>query len=216
MKRNKVAAFLTMLALSAAGCGGGAPAPEQAATSVAAAPSKDAGPPPDAVVKQFLEAVKAADPLAADQLLTPAARAESEKSGMSVAPPGSPTATFEVGEVEYRKEDGETGAHVASKWSDVIEGETRTDTIVWILRKEAEGWRIAGMATKVFENEPPLILNFEDHASMQMKQAAVEAEMERRASGESATGASASDVQPAPIQEAKTQAKPAAPVNKLR
>ncbi len=216
MKRNKVAAFLTMLTLSAAGCGGGAPAPEEAATSTAAAPTKDAGPPPEAVVKQFLEAVKAADPLAADLLLTPAARAESEKSGMSVAPPGSPTATFEVGEVEYRKEEGEMGAHVASKWSDVIDDQVRTDTIVWILRKESEGWRIAGMATKVFENEPPLILNFEDHESMQAKQAAVEAEMERRAAAAGAETSATNELRQAELQEAKASGAAGAPVNKLR
>lgn len=216
MKRNKVAAFLTMLALSAAGCGGGGPAPEQAATSAVPAATKDSGPPPDAVVKQFLEAVKAADPLAADLLLTPGARAESEKSGMSVAPPGSPTATFEVGEVEYRKEEGEMGAHVASKWSDVIEGETRTDTIVWILRKESEGWRIAGMATKVFENEPPLILNFEDHESMQLKQAAVEAEMERRAAAAGAETSATNQLRQTEVQEAKAPSASGTPVNKLR
>lgn len=197
MMRSKVTAFLVALTLAAAGCGGGS-APGQASTAPPAA-TKDVGPPPEAVVKQFLDAVKAADHLAADQLLTPAARAESEKSGMSVAPPGSPTASFEVGEVEYRKEEGENGAHVASKWSDEIEGEKRTDTIVWILRKEPEGWRIAGMATKVFEGEPPLILNFEDHAEMQRKQALVEEELARRSE--------------AVVEEAS---KSPPPVNKLR
>jgi hypothetical protein len=195
MMRSDVAAIVVWVAVAASGCGGSAP--EQAATGGPAVPGASI-PPPGVVVKQFLEAVKAADHLAADQLLTPAARAESEKSGMSVAPPGSATASFEVGDVEYLKEAG-GGAHVASKWSDEVDGENRTDTIVWILRKEAEGWRIAGMATKVFEDEPPLILNFENHEEMQLKQSMVEAELERRSG--------------AAIEEAKAAAPP---VNKVR
>jgi hypothetical protein len=177
MMRCNLAMVLFLMAASSGCSGGGANEPQEAS---APAVSERAVPGPDAVVRQFLEAVKAADHLAADQLLTAAARAESEKSGLSVAPPGSPTATFTVGEVEYLKE--QAGAHVASQWSDVVEDEPRTDTIVWILRKEAEGWRIAGMATKVFEDEPPLILNFEDHQEMQRKQALVEEELERRSS----------------------------------
>jgi len=206
MMRSKFASIVVLFACALPGCGGGGATPAQVASTDGAAAPAASTPAPDLVVKEFLTAVKAADPLAADKLLTPAARAESEKSQMSVAPPGSPTATFEVGEVEYRKDEGENGAHVASKWSDVIDGETRTDTIVWILRKESEGWRIAGMATKVFENEPPLILNFEDHEEMVAKQAAVEAEMERRS-------AAAAEGAEAVVEEAK-----AAPTttNKLR
>ena len=100
---------------------------------------------------------------------------------MVVAPPGSESATFEVGEVELLSEGDEQGAHVASKWTDLgDDGQPHTDDIVWMLRKEPEGWRIAGMATTVFEGEPPLLLNFEDPQDMQRKQQLAEEEMQRR------------------------------------
>jgi hypothetical protein len=189
MMRCILAMVFLASVLASGGCSGGANPPAEA--SAAEAPGR-ALPGPETVVRQFLEAVRAGDDLAADQLLTAAARAESEKSGLSVAPPGSPTAKFEVGDVEYLKEQG--GAHVASQWTDVVEDEPRTDTIVWILRKEAEGWRIAGMATKVFEDQPPLILNFEDHQEMTRKQALVEKEIERRSGN--------------PVEEAKAAGSP--------
>ena len=89
---------------------------------------------------------------------------------MVVAPPGSPTAKFAVGKVEYVTPQKD-GAHVVCSWSDVdAEGQTRTDQIIWVLRKEIEGWRIAGMVMRVYADEPPLIYNFEDPEDMLRKQ----------------------------------------------
>jgi hypothetical protein len=96
-----------------------------------------------------------------------------------VAPPGSSTAAYQVGEVEFI---GSEGAHVASTWTDVAEdGKKHTDTIVWILRRDPEGWRIAGMGTRIFEDQPPLLLNFEDPEDMIRKQRLAEEELQRRA-----------------------------------
>jgi hypothetical protein len=125
--------------------------------------------------------VKNAEDDKANSMLTKLALAETAKMNMVVAPPGSESATFEVGEVELLSEGAEQGAHVASKWTDLgDDGQPHTDDIVWMLRKEPEGWRIAGMATTVFEDEPPLLLNFEDPQDMQRKQQLAEEEMQRR------------------------------------
>jgi hypothetical protein len=71
---------------------------------------------------------------------------------------------------------------VATTWSDVNgEGERHSDAILWVLRHETEGWRIAGMATKIFEDELPIILNFEDPQDMLRKQKLAEEEANRRA-----------------------------------
>jgi len=97
-------------------------------------------------------------------------------------PGGSPTAQFKVGDVELVEQGG---AHVACEWSDVdAEGQRHNDNVIWVLRQEDEGWRIAGMATKVFEDQLPVILNFEDPADMIRKQELVEQEMQRRAEAE--------------------------------
>jgi hypothetical protein len=141
---------------------------------------------PDQAVFAFLEAVRTGDDTKASEMLTSLAREKTEESGLEVAPSGSDTASFEVGEVELisaddSEEDQET-AHVASTWTDIDEeGEPHPDEILWVLRHESEGWRIRGMATKVFPDQKPLFLDFEDPDDMERKQRLVEEETERRA-----------------------------------
>lgn len=134
------------------------------------------------VVRDFLQAIKSGDETVSNELLTPLARQKTAELDMAVAPMGSETASFSVGEVELPEEgDGEL-AHVASKWTDIDDdGAQRTDEILWVLRREREGWRIGGMATKIFEDQPPLLLDFEDPVDMRRKQQLAEAELERRA-----------------------------------
>jgi len=49
------------------------------------------------------------------------------------------------------------------------------------VRLDPEGWRVVGMATRVFDDMPPLLLNFEDPEDMLNKQQLVAAELEKRA-----------------------------------
>lgn len=136
---------------------------------------------PGSAVHRFLDAVRAGNDEKASAMLSPVARAKTAEYDMVVAPPGSDTASFQVGEVEMI---GEEGAHVASMWTDVDEqGQKHTDTIIWMVRKLPEGWRIAGMATRVFEDKPAVILNFEEPEDMMAKQQEIEEEMSRRLGG---------------------------------
>jgi hypothetical protein len=160
--------------ITAAGCSQSEPA------SAEATAAKDVVA-PDKVVGQFLAAVSKGDKTTANNLLTPLARTKTAEMQMEL-PGGSPTAEFQVGEVELVDQGG---AHVACDWTDVdAEGQRHTDKVIWVLRQEDEGWRIAGMATKVFEDQLPVILNFEDPADMIRKQELVQQEMERRAAAE--------------------------------
>ncbi|HWB14068.1 MAG TPA: hypothetical protein VG826_32880 [Pirellulales bacterium] len=134
------------------------------------------------VVQQFLQAIKTGDDTKSNDLLTPLARQKTAEMDMAVAPMGSDSASFTVGQVELPEDGGGELAHVESTWTDIDDdGQPRTDEILWVLRLEEQGWRIAGMATKVFEDQPPLLLNFEDPSDMRRKQQLAEAEMERRA-----------------------------------
>jgi hypothetical protein len=159
-------AVLVLAAL--AGCNKGSSDGQSAASE------KPAG--PDVAVFDFLKAVQTGDDDKAAGMLTKTAREKTEAMDLVVAPPGSPTASFEVGEVEMI---GDNGAYVACSWTDNDEeGQKRTDQIVWVLRKEPEGWRIAGMVTTLFDEK--LVLNFEDPEDMMRKQALAEQEMLRR------------------------------------
>jgi hypothetical protein len=166
-----MALFLGILA----GCGG-CSSENAAAPEAAAKPATDK-PGPDVAVFEFLKAVQTGDDKKAAEMLTKLAREKTAEMEMVVAPPGSETASFEVGEVELLED---RGAYVSSTWTDVGEdGQPHSDQIVWLVRNEPEGWRIAGMVTKLFESK--LVLNFEDPEDMMRKQKLAEQEMLRRA-----------------------------------
>lgn len=142
-------------------------------------PAKTA--PAKATVVAFLEAVKRGDDVAARGFLTKVARAKTEELGMSVAPPVADTATYTVRECELIGDAGDM-AHVATVWTDVgADGSQSNENVVWVVRLDPEGWRVVGMALRVFDDMPPLLLNFEDPDDMVAKQEMVAAELERRA-----------------------------------
>lgn len=194
---------------------------DQAASEKAGPDAAEQGGPAEAVA-EFLDAVKNGQDAKANGMLTKLALEETAKMNMVVAPPGSDTASFEVGEVELLSEGDEQGAQVASKWTDVgDDGLPHTDEIIWMLRKEPEGWRIAGMATTVFENEPPLLLDFENPQDMQRKQQLAEEEMQRRmraeiGGGETDETSVANDAAAAGDERPERQARGAGPKKPAR
>jgi hypothetical protein len=134
---------------------------------------------PAAAVQEFLEALRTGSDEKASKMLSTAARQKTAALNRNVTPPASDTAKFSVGKVEYINDDG---ARVASTWTDLDEdGKPKTDEAVWVLRREDNVWRVAGVAAQVFPGEPPLLLNFEDPQDMARKQKWVREEMRRRA-----------------------------------
>ena len=176
-----------------AGCGQSTPAPpiaagpassSSAASDVPAAPTRDVVQTPDlpdespeVAVDAFLKALREGDDLLAESLLTTKAREETAKRNLAVQPPGTPTASFSIGKVEYLSAD-KRGAHVNSVWTeqDQQSGSVSYE-IVWALRQQADGWRIAGMATQVTPAEAPIFLNFEDPDEMLRKWQEAEARL---------------------------------------
>lgn len=137
--------------------------------------------PAKATVTTFLEAIKRGDDAAARAMLTKVARAKTEELGISVAPPVTSSATYTIRESEVVG-DGDDIVHVSTSWTDTdADGFTTTEDIIWAVRLDPEGWRVAGMATKIFDDMPPLLLNFEDPEDMIAKQEMVAMELQRRA-----------------------------------
>lgn len=150
----------------------------------AAAPTGDLAAPARQAVVTFLDAIKRGDDAAARKMLTATARTKTEELGISVAPPVNDSATYAVGECEVIGEGGDL-VHVATTWTDVdSEGSQSSDNVIWVVRLDPEGWRVVGMAMRVFEDLPPLLLNFEDPEDMLAKQAMVAEELVRRAQAE--------------------------------
>lgn len=129
-------------------------------------------------VFEFLDAVRTGSDAKATAMLSTVAREKAAELNRSVRPPASDTAKFQVGTVQYI---GNDGARVNTLWTDLDEnGESQTDEAIWVVRKETEGWRVAGVAATVFDGDPPLLLNFEDPEEMVKKQQWVKEEIQRR------------------------------------
>ena len=124
---------------------------------------------PRRAVNDFLVAVKSGDDKTATSLLTTDAQKEAWSNGMAISAEGFPDAKFDISEVEYIRENSE--AHVMSTWSDTTpHGEHKSFQCVWLLRAEAHGWCIYGMAAKFLENVQPIVLNFENQTEMEKRQ----------------------------------------------
>lgn len=117
---------------------------------------------PEAMVAEYLEATRVGDPTTVNRLLTTVARQKAQELDIALSPPVSETAKFEVLGHEFIDAE-QTISHVASRWSEVgAGGERESANIVWVARREAEGWRIAGMIVRLAEDQPPMPFNFED------------------------------------------------------
>lgn len=178
----------TAAAVISVGCGGSAAPQQQAAatTNTAAAKAVPADPrTPEQVVSDFLASSQKGDTQTKVTLLTPAARAEWQRaekagSGFSMGVEASPTLTFQVKDVELVGETKQE-AHVASQLTDKDgDGQPVSESIVWFLLQEEEGWRISGMAMNVIDGELPLILDFENQAEMERKIQMLNQEIARR------------------------------------
>ncbi len=149
----------------------------KAPAAVAASPGFDQ---PDQAVAAFLKALRDGDNRVAEAMLTPKAREETAKRKLAVQPPGSPSASFEIGKIEYLNAD-KNGAHVNCVWNERDNKSAPTSyEIVWALRRLPDGWHIAGMATQVAPTEPPVFLNFEDPDDMLEKWRAAEERLARQ------------------------------------
>lgn len=194
-------------AISLPGCSGGG----NTATSTAAASSGGTEQAKAAVVT-FLEAIKRGDDTAAAGMLTTVARTKTQELGLTVAPPVNPGARYEVKGTETVS-DGADLVHVGTVWTDTAEdGQETSENIVWVVRLDPEGWRVVGMAMNVFDDMPPLLLNFEDPDDMIAKQEMVAEEMQRRAQAEERgqTGPAGTTTDVTPTQPAVTAQQPAA------
>jgi hypothetical protein len=115
---------------------------------------------PASAVTVFLEAVRRGDDEKILDMYTDRARQEANRLKEHFAPKGSDTAEFTVGDVKYVAENG---ARVACTWSDLDQtGQRHTMEFLWTLRREPEGWRVAGMVATPFPGENPVLLDFEN------------------------------------------------------
>jgi hypothetical protein len=132
---------------------------------------------PDQAIALFLKAICDNDQETMFEMLTVDARDALRERGMSPGMNAGEGATYEVLEFEYVDE----GAHVACNWLEKQEDGTIGKTpVIWIMHKGKAGWRVAGMAMRVFDDMRPYTFNFEDPTDMIHKQELIDQEIARR------------------------------------
>lgn len=157
----------------AVGCGG----PKESQTPASADPGSTSTPAsntttsvknqdPSQAVTAFLEALRSGDDQVAEALLTTRAREETARHNLTVQPPGTPNATYQVGRVEYPDKQQGT-AYVECRWTERYkDGTEDAFDVVWVMRFEQAGWHVAGMATQLGDTEDVVMLDFENPQEM--------------------------------------------------
>lgn len=157
--------------------------PEPVVNKPAAVLPVDADSTPETVVTEFLNAMKTGNEGVAAGLLTATAREETARHSLAVQPPGSPTAEYEISAGELAEEDPNV-AQVGCLWTEKdASGAGHSEQVVWVLRKEEEGWRVFGMATQMPTRPDPVFFNFEDPAEMTTLMETISQEMAAAESG---------------------------------
>ncbi len=119
---------------------------------------------PKEIVRVFMDAMRSGNGEQLTALFSSAARAEIEKQGMRIEPPGTSQARFEVEDAAPHND----AMLVSSKWIEppTVEGEEALESeVLWELRKELGGWRICGMAFDPGTGEELQVVNFENLAA---------------------------------------------------
>ena len=196
---------VSVLACCFAGCGrapqgssdaANTASPGQAAPASASTAARDSGTEgaptadasaPAAVVAQFYEALRKGSDVTIAGLLTDKAREETSKSGLGIQSQASASLSYEIRESEFVS-DQMDGAHVRTMWLEPdAAGQMTSTEVIWVLRKQSNGWKISGMATPVVEGELPLLFNFEEPEDMLQKKEFVEKQLAPPAESQAAT-----------------------------
>ena len=152
---------------STAGPGKETEQPVSQAAAEAPAPVTVLAGTPEEAVNSFLSALQTGDEKAAAALLTTKALEETAAHDMVVEPPGAPNATYTVGRVQH-PDNNPDAAYVSCIWSEKRpDGQQESYEVVWVMRREVIGWRVAGMATQLADEEDPVFLDFEDLEAME-------------------------------------------------
>jgi hypothetical protein len=123
---------------------------------------------PEQVVTVFLNALRGGDSPTTESLLTSTARQELAKHSLSVDVQSAPNALYQVQPAEAVPGDP-NGAHVKSVWTEKFDDGDETYDIIWAVRRQPEGWRLAGMAMELIPGQPMQFLNFENPEDMLRK-----------------------------------------------
>ncbi|MCA9180382.1 MAG: hypothetical protein KDA51_02995 [Planctomycetales bacterium] len=160
------------------GCGGSStgnsPTAQQSSTSSgqvassATVVAEGAETEPAQTVAIFLDSLRKGDEQAANGVLTAIARQELAKTAYNIQPLGTPAGQYQIGRVGFPYPEKNI-ALVECTWTEPATDDTPAEVmeIVCEVHQDAEGWRISGIGLTIPGTEQPLVLDFENAASLQ-------------------------------------------------
>jgi len=119
--------------------------------------------PPSEIVAMFADSIRRGDRETVNKLITDASRIEIQKQGIDLDPPGSPDASYKIGEFRYSDDEKDSG-FVESLWIEPAQdgNPPQSTEVVWGVRLENGGWRVCGLAIDMGKDQPAALVNFED------------------------------------------------------
>ncbi len=119
--------------------------------------------PPSEIVAMFADSIRRGDRETVNKLITEASRIEIQKQGIDLDPPGSPDASYKIGEFRYSDDEKDSG-FVESLWIEPAQdgNPPQSTEVVWGVRLENGGWRVCGLAIDMGKDQPAALVNFED------------------------------------------------------
>jgi hypothetical protein len=160
MSRISWSCIALCVAVTAVGCGSSSEPSSAAAGAAAAAPNDPVG----QTVYKFLDAIRTGNTEVSSSLLTPLALKRIVENEMSFAPPASEQARFEITKVEMFESDK---AAVDTVWSDIdADGKPTNEPMTWALKLTDGQWRISGLIAYMGEDQPPIVLDFENPSQL--------------------------------------------------
>jgi hypothetical protein len=161
MVKQWMVGLLCLVSLASWGCqpaGGEKKGADAAGSSTAAGTGRSSD--PGRATDEFLKALFAGETQRAMAMMTDKSRAAAQQAGIEMEAPGSKSATFKITEQTTLEGD----PHAAQVWSVITDtneqGKPESYDIVWLLKRDAAGWAICGMATVLFQHE--FVIDFED------------------------------------------------------
>ncbi len=121
---------------------------------------------PQEVCQRFMELLRSGNRVTAENLLTRAALTATSKAGLQLEPMGGPTAVFEMGGTRFATIKEEL-AHVDCEIVEQINGQEVRSEITWMMRKQRQGWRVAGLLVEMETGQSKDLLSFENETDVE-------------------------------------------------
>jgi hypothetical protein len=122
---------------------------------------------PDQVCREFIACLQKQDSLSAERFLTRTSAVNARKAKLTLESPGSETAKFEFSAPSFAN-NRKLIATVACKIVDRVDEQTTETEISWLLKRDGDAWKIAGMILAIDDQGNTDFYSFENPEDIEL------------------------------------------------